>query len=171
MTPWPPQERRAGLEHARLEERDMSHNNISTKPTETHPDVPIGHGHDDPAIAAIAAHRQIWERLLAAHLPVDEDAEPELSRRWHRLSSWEILAAEKVARTIPTTAEGAIAFATWVKEILFFEQPGRYSVALEALETMRTCIDRLVGGDEEKPAGNTDVVQPRRPRRKSRGVN
>jgi hypothetical protein len=54
---------------------------------------------------------------------------------------------------------------------LFFEEPGRYSVALEALETMRTGIDRLVGGDGVKPPGDAHVAQPRRPRRKTRGVN
>jgi hypothetical protein len=149
----------------------MAHSNISTKPTDTHPDVPVGHSHDDPAIAAIAAHRQIWERLLAAHLPVDEDAEPELARHWHRLSSWEILAAEKVVSTIPTTAEGANALATWVKEILFVEEPGRYGVALEALKTMRTCIDRLVGGHEVQRVEDTPVAPSRRPRRKPRGVD
>jgi hypothetical protein len=137
-----------GLGHAHpVGKRDIPRTNIRTKPTAAHP----VDRNDDPAIVAIAAHRRIWDRLLAAHLPVDEDSEPELARRWHRLSSWETLAAEKVASTVPTTVEGAAAFAKWVKEILFFEQPGRHSVALEALETMRTCINRLAPSDAGSP--------------------
>ena len=127
----------------------MPRANIRTKPTAAHPVDRI----DDPALVAIAAHRRIWDRLFAAHLPLDEESEPELARRWHRLSSWETLAAEKVASTVPTTVEGAVAFAKWVKEILFFEQPGRHSVALAALETMRICIDRLAPSDAGSPRG------------------